>query len=85
MIKYDKDIGNQWIIGDIFLTKYFAFFDYSTSTITLLSKTQLTIITINKEIIFPLLNILEIQCIITIFLLVITIFYYDKNKNKMTG
>ena len=34
MIKYDKDIGNQWIIGDIFLTKYFAFFDYSTSTIT---------------------------------------------------
>ena len=85
MIKYDKDIGNQWIIGDIFLTKYFAFFDYSTSTITLLSKTQLTIITINKEIIFPLLHILEIQCIITILLLVITIFYYDKNKNKMTG
>ena len=68
MIKFDKDIGNQWIIGDIFLTKYFAFFDYSTSTIILLSKTQLTIITINKE----------IQCIITIILLVITIFYYDK-------
>lgn len=72
-------------MGEIFLTKYFAFFDYSTSKITLLSKTQLKPITINKEIIYPLLHIIEIQCIITIILLVITNFYYDKNKIKMTG
>ena len=85
MIKYDKEIGEQWIIGEIFLAKYFAFFDYSTSKITLLSKTQLKIITINKEIIYTLLHIIEIQCIITIILLVITNFYYDKNKIKMTG
>ena len=78
MIKYDKNISNQWIIGDIFLKKYFTYFDYSTSTITVLSKTKLKVISKSNIIIISLLHIINIQCIIIVIILVITNFNYTK-------